>query len=116
MTEDRSDGLREWYAEDDIDGAELLDDLLATLTKYVVFPDEHTADAVALWIATTHALPAFECAPRLVITSTEKRCGKTRLLDIITGTCHKPLATVNATVAAIFRSIGGTPSADASYR
>ena len=62
---------------------------------------------MTLWIAATHALPAFECAPRLVITSPEKRCGKTRLLDIITGTCHKPLATVNATVAAIFRSIGG---------
>ena len=39
MTEDRSDELREWYAEDDIDGADLLDDLLATLTRYVVFPD-----------------------------------------------------------------------------
>jgi Protein of unknown function (DUF3631) len=89
------------------DGAQLLDALLATLTRYVVFPDRNSAVAVALWIAATHALPAFECAPRLVITSPEKRCGKTRLLDIITGTCHHPLATVNATVAAVFRSIGG---------
>jgi 5S rRNA maturation endonuclease (ribonuclease M5) len=89
------------------DAAELLDELLAALTRYVVFPDEHAAGAVALWIATTHALPAFECAPRLVATSPDKRCGKTRLLDIITGTCHRPLATSNATVAAIFRSIVG---------
>ena len=42
-----------------------------------------------------------------MITSPEKRCGKTRLLDIIGGTCHRPLATVDATVAAIFRSLGG---------
>jgi hypothetical protein len=116
MTEgiDRSGEVREWYAEDDIDGADLLDDLLATLARYVAFTDQHSKVAVALWIATTHALPAFECAPRLVITSPEKRCGKTRLLDIITGTCHKPLATVNATVAAIFRSMvdRGDPSAD----
>ena len=89
------------------EGAELLDDLRAVLVRYVAFPDQHSVDAVTLWIAATHALPAFECAPRLVITSPEKRCGKTRLLDIVGGTCHKPLATVDATVAAIFRSLGG---------
>ena len=89
------------------DGVALLDELLAVLTRYVIFPTTHTAAAVTLWIATTHALPAFECAPRLVVTSPEKRCGKTRLLDIIRGTCHRPLATVDATVAAVFRSLGG---------
>ncbi|KAA1243633.1 DUF3631 domain-containing protein, partial [Mycobacterium simiae] len=87
-------------------GAALLDDLRSVLTKYVVLPDQHAGAAVTLWIAATHALPAFECAPRLIASSPDKRCGKTRLLDIITGTCHQPLATVNATVAAIFRSIG----------
>jgi hypothetical protein len=88
-------------------GARLLDELLSTMKRYVVFPDEHAAVSTALWVATTHAVPAFECAPRLVITSPDKRCGKSRSLDIISGTCHQPLATVNATVAAIFRSIGG---------
>ena len=85
----------------------LLDDLLAALRRYVVLPDEDSAIAVTLWIAATHALPAFECAPRLVVSSPQKRCGKTRLLDVVHGTCHKPLATVDATIAAIFRSLGG---------
>ena len=107
MSDDRTDELRDWYANDDATGAAVLDDLLATLKRWIVFVDEHSATAVALWIATTHALPAFECAPRLVITSPQKRCGKTRALDIIAGTCHKPLATSDATVAAIFRSLGG---------
>lgn len=89
------------------DGAQVLDDLLSTLKRYTAFPDEYSAAAVALWIATTHALPAFDCAPRLAVTSPEKRCGKTRLLDIIDGACHKPLATADATVAAVFRSLGG---------
>jgi Protein of unknown function (DUF3631) len=102
---DRSDEVRELDALDNPDGAELLDDLVTTLTRFVIFPDEHSAAAVALWIAATHALPWFDCAPRLVITSPEKRCGKTRLLDIIEGTCNRPLATSDATVAAIFRSI-----------
>jgi hypothetical protein len=94
-------------AEPNPSGAELLDDLHDTFVRYVALPDRHSSVAVTLWTAATHALPAFEFAPRLVATSPEKRCGKTRLLDIITGTCHKPLATVNATVAAIFRSING---------
>jgi Protein of unknown function (DUF3631) len=89
------------------DSAELLDALRAVLTRYVVFADEHSAVAVTLWVATTHALPAFEHAPRLVLTSPQKRCAKSRTLDIISGTCHNHLMSVNATVAAIYRSLGG---------
>ncbi|WP_162131292.1 DUF3631 domain-containing protein [Mycolicibacterium chubuense] len=95
------------FVRDEIDGAELLDDVRAALTKYVVLPDRHAANAVTLWIAATHTLPAFEVAPRLVASSPQKRCGKSRLLDVIGGTCHNPLMTVNATVPALFRSIGG---------
>lgn len=92
---------------DEGDGAALLNDLRATLLRYVVFPDAHAAVAVALWIAATHALSAFQHAPRLGVKSPQKRCGKSRLLDVIAGTCHQPLMSINATVPAIFRSIGG---------
>lgn len=88
-------------------GAAILDELHKVLTRYVIFGDRHAAEAITLWIACTHALPAFEHAPRLVLTSPEKRCAKSRTLDIITGTCHNPLASVNATVAAVFRSLDG---------
>ena len=71
----------------------------ATPDRFTSLPDEHALAAVTLWIAATHALPAFECAPRLVATSPDKRCGKSRLLDVISGTCHRPLATADATVA-----------------
>lgn len=87
-------------------GLELLDELRSVLTTYVVLPTDKATDAVALWIAATHALPAFAHAPRLAIASPTKQCGKSRLLDIVAGTCHRPLMSVNATVAAIFRSIG----------
>ena len=50
----------------------------------------------------------MEHATRLVITAPEKRCGKSRLLDIIEATCHKPLITVNVSPAALVRSIGET--------
>lgn len=86
-------------------GAAILDELRDVLTRYVVFSDHHVAAAVTLWVACTHALPAFEHAPRLVLTSPEKRCAKSRTLDIITGTCHDPLVSVNATTPAIYRSL-----------
>ncbi len=86
-------------------GAALLDRLHAELTSYVILPSEHAADAVCLWIATTHAIGAFEVAPRLAITSPEKRCGKSRLLDVIEATCHAPIATADTTTAALVRSI-----------
>lgn len=88
-------------------GAELLDELHDAIGRYVILPDSHATVGVTLWIATTHALPAFDFAPRLAIVSPQKRCGKTRLLDVIEHTAHNPLATSNATVAALFRSIGG---------
>ena len=91
------------------DGPELLGELHAALTRYVVLPSPEAADAVVLWIAATHAVQAWNCAPRLDITSPVKRCGKSRLLDIIEATCHDPLLTVNISPAALVRSIGEDP-------
>ena len=90
-----------------IEGTAILDRLYGVLTRYVVLPSGEAIDAVVLWIAATHAQPAWAHAPRLVIRAPEKRCGKSRLLDIVEGTCHEPLITVNASTAAVYRSIGG---------
>jgi Protein of unknown function (DUF3631) len=86
-------------------GARLLDDLHAALSRYVVLPSSEAADAVVLWVAATHAVPAWEHATRLVIKSPEKRCGKSRLLDVIEATCHRPLITVSISTAALVRSV-----------
>ncbi|GIE79065.1 hypothetical protein Aph02nite_50150 [Actinoplanes philippinensis] len=89
-----------------IEGPAILDRLHAALTKYVVLPSPEAIDAVVLWIAASHAQQAWAHAPRLVIRAPEKRCGKSRLLDIVEGTCCNPLITVNASTAAVYRSIG----------
>jgi hypothetical protein len=86
-------------------GALLLEELHAALTRYVVLPSPEATDAVVLWIAATHAQPAWEHATRLGIVAPEKRCGKSRLLDVIEGTCNRAFITVNATTAAVYRSI-----------
>ncbi len=88
------------------DGAYILGQLHAIITRYVILPSTEAAVAVTLWIAASHAQPAWAHAPRLVIRAPEKRCGKSRLLDIVEGTCHAPLITVNASPAAVYRAIG----------
>ncbi|MFI6818696.1 DUF3631 domain-containing protein [Nonomuraea sp. NPDC050328] len=90
-------------------GAALLDALLTALTRYVILPSPEAAHAVVLWIAATHAQPAWAHAPRLVIRAPEKRCGKSRLLDVVEATCHNPFITVNSSSAAVYRSITEDP-------
>jgi hypothetical protein len=92
-----------------VDGARLLGELRRAFTRYVVLPSPQAADAVTLWTAATHAQPAWEHAPRLAVVSPLKRCGKSRLLDVVAETCHGPLITINATIAAVVRSIGRDP-------
>lgn len=87
-------------------GARLLDEVEAALRRYVILPNDHAYVTVTLWVAATHGIKAWDFAPRLSIISPEKRCGKTRLLDVIEHLCHKPMVTVNTTVAAVTRSLG----------
>ncbi|MFD4256441.1 DUF3631 domain-containing protein [Streptomyces sp. NPDC058534] len=89
------------------EGAQILDALRAQIKRYVAMPSEEAVTAVALWVAATHLQGAWQHAPRLAIVAPEKRCGKSRLLDVVTETVHKRLITVNASAAAIFRSIDG---------
>src|SRR4051794_2234241 len=90
------------------DGAAILDLLHAAVTRYVILPCPAAVDAVVLWIAATHAQPAWAHAARLVIRAPEKRCGKSRLLDVVEATCYRPIMTVNASTAAVYRAIGAT--------
>lgn len=94
---------------DGSDGSDTLNRVAEVLDAYVSLPSTEARDAITLWIAATHATEAFEHATRLAITSPVKRCGKTRLLDIITALSHDPLKAGNASVAAIFRLIGSNP-------
>ncbi|GAY11797.1 DUF3631 domain-containing protein [Pseudonocardia sp. N23] len=91
------------------DGAALLDRVRAALGRYVILPSEAAATGVTLWIAATHAQPAWAHAPRLVIRGPEKRCGKSRLLDVVEALAWAPLITVNSSPAAVYRSITADP-------
>src|SRR5262249_50370405 len=87
-----------------IDGGELLRGLSAAIRRHVVMPD-HVADAAAMWVVHTYIVDCFGISPRLAITSPEKGCGKTTLLDVLSRLVWRPLSTANATAAAIFRVV-----------
>ncbi|MFF7095262.1 DUF3631 domain-containing protein [Streptomyces rubradiris] len=90
-------------------GSGLLDELRALIARFVILPSEQALDAVTLWVAATHLQPAWQHAPRLAVVGPAKRCGKSRLLDVLTETVHEPMLTINTTPAAVFRSITDEP-------
>lgn len=88
-----------------VDGALVLDELVTAIRRYVALPSPAHADAIALWIAATHAQPCWEHATRLVIKSPVKRSGKTRLQEITAELCHRPFRVSNASTAALVHAI-----------
>jgi hypothetical protein len=89
---------------DAVDGAVLLSEVTSAIRRYVVMPDG-VAVIVALWVMHTYCFDCFMHSPRLAITSPEKGCGKTTLLDVAACLVERPLSTSNATPSAIFRIV-----------
>lgn len=83
----------------------LLKEVEATVRRYCILSSEDAYVAVTLWVAATYGQKIWDNAPRLAIVSPEKRCGKSRLMEIVGAMSHKPDEFMNASVAAIFRSI-----------
>jgi putative DNA primase/helicase len=89
---------------DPVVGAEVLDQISKVIRIYVVLPEE-AADVAALWCAHTHLYELFVHTPRLNITSPDKGCGKTTLLDVISCFVLRPLAAESMTAPTLFRAI-----------
>lgn len=89
-----------------LNGAELLDEAYAVFRKYTVQQSEHAYTALAAYVAYTHAADCFDFAPRLVLTSPEKRSGKTRTLELVSLLAAEAVMTANASTAAVYRLIG----------
>jgi hypothetical protein len=88
-----------------VDGVILLDDIAAFIADYVVLSPS-AADILSLFVVHEHALEAFETTPYLLISSAEKRSGKTRLLDVLNLLLARPFKTARTTVAQLVREIG----------
>ncbi len=102
---DRSDELRDWYAEDEPDGAEVLDAIEAFIRRFCVLPGQHCYPAVALWAAHTHFIKQLETTPRLACLSPEPGSGKTRVLEVLDVLCANPLMALDISMSAFFRIV-----------
>lgn len=87
------------------DGPALFDEVVETVRRYFYLSNERDYHAMVLWVLMTYAIDHLEHAPRLSLMAPEKRCGKTRGIDCLNYLVRRPLTTMNATVAAIVRSI-----------
>lgn len=90
--------------EGPVHGAALLNEIVALLERYLVLPD-HAATAVALWVVHTYVFEKFTYSPRLLVSSPEKRCGKSLLLRFVAALVAHPLSCENISSAALYRSI-----------
>ncbi|MFD4545540.1 DUF3631 domain-containing protein [Streptomyces sp. NPDC058466] len=90
---------------DTIDGAALLNEVEAFHRRFNVFPHEAAYVAVALWDAHAHLLDCFDSTPRLAFLSPEPGSGKSRALEIVETLVPDPMTAVNASAAALFRSV-----------
>jgi len=86
-------------------GTELLDDVERYLRRFVAFPSDAAAVAVALWVAHAHLVDSFESTPRLAVLSPEPGSGKTRVLEAVELLVPRALFTLNASSAALFRKV-----------
>jgi hypothetical protein len=87
-----------------VDGAALLSEMARAIRSHVVTTTE-AADAIALWAIHTYFMDVNTISPRLAITSPEKGCGKTTLLDVLSRLVFRPLLASSITASSTFRVV-----------
>jgi len=83
----------------------LLGEIEAIVRRYVMIPAD-ALTAVVLWIAHTYVLDAFDVTPYLNVTSSAKRCGKSRLLEVLESLVRGAWLVIRPSEAVLFRKIG----------
>lgn len=81
-----------------------LDAVMGYIRRFVSL-SEHQARVIAVWIIHTYAIEASEATPYLAVTSAEKQCGKTRLLEVLETLVDNPWLTGRASAAVLPRKI-----------
>lgn len=102
------EAAKPWTAPPPVDLAALLDKVRAFIRLFMVMGDNEL-DAVALWIAHTHALAAAEATPYLSVSSAQKRSGKSRFLEVLALLVARPWFTSRVSPAVLIRKLAQEP-------
>lgn len=87
-----------------INPAELLDDITATVQRFIVF-DKHQAQAAALWVSACWFVDVIQCAPIALINAPERSCGKTQLLTVLAKLAPRTAQASGISPSVLFRMI-----------
>lgn len=85
-------------------GLALVKDVRRFVRRYVVMTNEQLL-VTTLWVLHTHCIQAFEQTPYLAVTSPEKQCGKSRLLETLDLLVARPWQTVLPSEAVVYRRV-----------
>ncbi|GAA1677471.1 DUF3631 domain-containing protein [Microbacterium lacus] len=83
----------------------VLDRMRSFLERFIAYPSDDASVAHTLWIAHCHAVDVFENTPRIAFLSPEPGSGKSRALELTEALVPRPVLSVNASTAYIFRKI-----------
>jgi len=92
------------FAGSSVSGIEVLTGVAEFVKRFVSLTNLQ-ASSVALWVAHTHAVDAADTTPYMNISSAEKQCGKTLLLEVLSLLVAKPRLTASASRAVLVRKI-----------
>jgi len=84
--------------------ADLLDELARHVRRYVVLSAEQ-ATLCALWVVHVFAIAAADVTPYLIVTSPQRRCGKSRLLEVLRALVLRAWYVVRPSEAVLFRKL-----------
>jgi hypothetical protein len=101
-----AEGVEPFAPEPAPDGGALLEEIAALFHRYVRFGSHHDTRMLALWVLHTYVLEAAEQTPYLIVTAPQKRCGKSRVLEVLELLCKSAWKIDAApTEAVLFRKI-----------
>lgn len=90
--------------EHPVNGAELLDEIVAFYEKFVVLPVT-AAYVLAVWCLQTWCYELFDFAAIVAVWSPEHECGKGRVLDITEKIVRRPFRTSNTSAPVLYHVI-----------
>ena len=98
----KADDFKPWH--EPVQLAELLDELKATFLRFLILP-EKGASTLALWTLFSHAWFHFDTLPILAVCAPEKRCGKSRTLNVLSTVVRRGKKCDNLTAPVLFRLV-----------
>ena len=89
--------------------AQILETLMQYLSRFLILSEEQLI-AISLWISLTYVYEVGDTVPYLIVTSAEKRSGKTRVIECIQSVCNQPVVVTGLTEAVLFRIMETKPT------